>query len=282
MTKIIFLGNWGESPKQLLEKYSRQTPGSKEVWKDIVAVDKITDADYYVVLEDTHLNLPQDKTIVVKREPRFITTSVPKYKHVISWDDTNCGTTWWVNKSYDELKAMTYPKKTKQVSCIASSRHSHRLNYIKSLFKGHNNKRDCCSGITLELYGRGHVGSDYAGQFRGALEYDGLCKLKGLIDYEYSIAMENSQQKNYFTEKLADVYLSWTVPLYWGAPNISDYFPEKSYHIIDINHKDPVSEIREIINNAPDVEALSIARDVILDKTNIWEVIRVKIKEIER
>ena len=41
---------------------------------------------------------------------------------------------------------------------------------------------------------------------------------------QYSIVIENSRHRNYFTEKLIDSFMSLTIPIYWGCPNINDYF----------------------------------------------------------
>ena len=49
-------------------------------------------------------------------------------------------------------------------------------------------------------------------------------KEDGLAPYRYSIIIENNQEKEYFTEKLLDCMLCNTMPIYWGCPNISDYF----------------------------------------------------------
>lgn len=49
-------------------------------------------------------------------------------------------------------------------------------------------------------------------------------KLEGLIDYRYSIAIENSRVNSYFTEKLIDCFLTGVVPIYWGCPKIGDFF----------------------------------------------------------
>jgi hypothetical protein len=45
-----------------------------------------------------------------------------------------------------------------------------------------------------------------------------------LFDSMFSIAVESSYEKNYFTEKLIDCLLTKTVPIYWGCPNIGDFF----------------------------------------------------------
>lgn len=42
--------------------------------------------------------------------------------------------------------------------------------------------------------------------------------------YQYSIAIENSKQENYFTEKLIDCFVTKTIPIYWGCPNIGRFF----------------------------------------------------------
>ncbi|MCV2892261.1 glycosyltransferase family 10 domain-containing protein [Lentibacter sp. XHP0401] len=49
-------------------------------------------------------------------------------------------------------------------------------------------------------------------------------KSAGLAPYRYSIVIENAREENYFTEKLVDALLCNTVPIYWGCPNIADFF----------------------------------------------------------
>lgn len=49
-------------------------------------------------------------------------------------------------------------------------------------------------------------------------------KSDGLARYRYSIVIENAREQNYFTEKLIDALLCQTVPIYWGCPNIGDFF----------------------------------------------------------
>lgn len=44
------------------------------------------------------------------------------------------------------------------------------------------------------------------------------------LDSMFHIVVENSQHKNYFTEKIIDCFISKTIPIYWGCPNIGEYF----------------------------------------------------------
>tara|TARA_R100000315_G_C5232124_1_gene143178 strand:+ start:516 stop:1487 length:972 start_codon:yes stop_codon:yes gene_type:complete len=65
-------------------------------------------------------------------------------------------------------------------------------------------------------------------------------KIDGIQDFYYSIIMENDRYPGYFTEKLTDCFATATVPIYWGAPDIGDYF--------DINGIIQVNSVQEIID----------------------------------
>ena len=48
-------------------------------------------------------------------------------------------------------------------------------------------------------------------------------KAYGLAPYRYSVVIENTRERNYFTEKLTDAIFCQTVPNYWDCPNIGDF-----------------------------------------------------------
>jgi hypothetical protein len=61
------------------------------------------------------------------------------------------------------------------------------------------------------------------------------CKNKEFLEkYQYSIIIENTQHKNYFTEKIIDAFVKCTIPIYWGCPNIGDFFDKRG--IITFNN----------------------------------------------
>ena len=45
-----------------------------------------------------------------------------------------------------------------------------------------------------------------------------------LFDTLYHVCIENQPVGHYFTEKIVDAFLTETMPIYWGCPNIGDYF----------------------------------------------------------
>ena len=68
-------------------------------------------------------------------------------------------------------------------------------------------------------------------------------KEDGLIDYMFSVAVENSSVPNYFTEKLIDCIAVGSVPIYWGCTNIGDFFDDRG--IISFNDTDDLSQIQK-------------------------------------
>lgn len=58
----------------------------------------------------------------------------------------------------------------------------------------------------------------------------------------FSIIVENTQHENYFTEKIIDCMLAKCIPIYWGCPNIGNFFNQKG--IIKFN------DIEELIAKA--------------------------------
>lgn len=63
-------------------------------------------------------------------------------------------------------------------------------------------------------------------------------------DSMFHISIENCQLPNLISEKLIDNFMSFTVPIYWGAPNLGDIFNTDG--VITFNDKD---ELNYILNN---------------------------------
>ncbi len=45
-----------------------------------------------------------------------------------------------------------------------------------------------------------------------------------LDDYQFHITPQNASQDNWFDDKIMDSLMAKTIPLYWGCPNIGDFF----------------------------------------------------------
>ncbi|ESL08891.1 hypothetical protein TRSC58_03398 [Trypanosoma rangeli SC58] len=52
--------------------------------------------------------------------------------------------------------------------------------------------------------------------------------------YKYAMALENSREADYVTEKVYHALLSGAVPLYWGAPNVAEFVPAGRASIVEL------------------------------------------------
>ena len=71
----------------------------------------------------------------------------------------------------------------------------------------------------LDLYGRGH----------NEIEK----KEEGLTSYMFSVAIENDCYETYFTEKILDCFAVGTIPVYFGTPDIGNYFNSDGIVFLD-------------------------------------------------
>jgi len=135
--------------------------------------------------------------------------------------------------TYSNFKLNTYQNKNKLISIITSNKtlsrgHKQRLDFIYKL------KSEL--GDQLEIFGSG---------FKSIPD-----KMDAMQDFKYSLVIENSQHKNYWTEKIADAFLCNCYPIYFGCSNIYDYFDQNSLSTIDISKpQQAINTIQEAIQN---------------------------------
>lgn len=267
----------------------RQTPGQQGVWGEcrFFCNTNIDRCDYWFVLESLNgkkerVCCPRENTIFIVCEPPTLRTYksefLRQFAAVITSDIhvdhpnpifRQSGLPWHVgrrqkehvnisfSKDYDELAAMTDIPKTKLISVISSAKvdsagHRQRLEFVRRL-KAH-------FGDRIDLFGR------------GLNEIED--KWDALAGYRYHVALENSAVNHYWTEKIADAFLAGCHPIYYGAPNITEYFPAGSLTPIDIGQPDQaVAAIEECLarNRYEDSEQLIWeARKNVLDRYNLF------------
>tara|TARA_R110000823_G_scaffold224841_5_gene352751 strand:- start:3820 stop:4731 length:912 start_codon:yes stop_codon:yes gene_type:complete len=290
MKRIIFHCSWGQSSSDLLDVYKIQTPKKSGIWNDIEATDDPALADFHIVMDGSSngfgrlpQGVPLNKILFFQREepeviyPRlewpddlfFQGTYTDLRHHLIS--------VWRVKTSYDDLLNLKYNKthKTKLLSTITSGKvdldgHKKRVHFLERFVDSYKN---------IDVYGQNGIETfgSISECWKGSLNYDGYCKFKGLYPYHYTLAFENSNNKNCVSEKIFDSLLSWTMPIYWGCPNVDEFLPENSYHVIDIDNVElAVQQILKIIETVPTIEninAMAEARDLILNRYNLWSEI---------
>jgi hypothetical protein len=249
--------------------FMRQSPGGAGQWGRFTFTRKpFGRCDYTVILnrvpEDTSVICPFEHVWVVFWEPPVpelsrLPSGVEGFTRVYTQDPNLRSTPfvqshpalpWFVARGYDYLATCPPPTKELGLSWITSN---------KSLFYGHRRRMRFLNRIygriPFDLFGAG---------FRPIAD-----KWDALAPYRYSIAVENHIGPFYWSEKLADCFLAWTMPIYCGCTNITDYFPAEALVQIDISDKDSAEKIKEAI--ASDLwqknrDAIAYARDLVLNR----------------
>lgn len=160
---------------------------------------------------------------------------------------------WWIDKTYDELVELPVPTKTKKLSAIAST---------KTDIEGHRQRHEFVNWLETT-----HPDVDVYGHGRRKQLDD---KWSGLAPYQFSVAIENTSKPHYWTEKISDCFLSYTVPVYFGATNIGEYFPSDSFIWLPLNDieeaKRALASILSRENWEKRLPALREARNLILNE----------------
>ena len=308
MIKVYFTCGWDNSTS-LLKNYKKNTPKCKGIWKNIEGTDDLYNCDYLIVMDnlnpelinlgkkhflnifnnsDNIIHFQRENENILKTEKKnwYLNEILPKLKYNITCKNKflySFITPSFINKTYDELKSMKYSSKTKNISCIISTKnftHFHNQGYTKRI----NFIKQYSKQYKIDIYGRGwnkHIlGDNYIGELGGIGEgnnpINNSDKSMGLLDYNYSIALENFNDEHLISEKITDCILCYTMPIYWGSKYTEKYIPKKSFHLIDIEDNNVFENIQNIISHPPtieEIESLIEARNIILDKLNIWEQI---------
>lgn len=86
-------------------------------------------------------------------------------------------------------------------------------------------------------------------------------KFETLSNYKFAICYENAQMiPGYITEKIFDCFFAGCVPIYWGAPNITDHIPKNCF--IDRRDFQSHEELYSFINKMPEKEYVEIQMNI--------------------
>jgi hypothetical protein len=186
------------------------------------------------------------------------------------------GLTWWVGMNvrhenghnfspdftlnYDNLKVMSPPLKQNRISVVCSKNlslpgHFRRMAFLEKLMA--------------------HPVSQYIDLFGGG--YRPIPdKWDAIAPYKYHLVLENSVVPDYWSEKLGDAFLGYAYPIYYGCPNITNYFNAESLKKIDIENFDQtVAILRNLLSDDKYndyLPAIIDARNKVLDDYNIFQL----------
>lgn len=121
----------------------------------------------------------------------------------------------------------------------------------------HQLRRDCWMNqekftICKSFFYSTRCGGGEIPHFPGNIECPKETKLPLFKNSMFHIAIENSQIKNYYTEKIFDCFATYTVPIYLGCPNIGDFFDIRGIIIVST-----LEEIIKVCNNLTEEDYFS-------------------------
>ena len=261
------------------------TPGRRCVWDGVAFTrDPTVRADWHVIFNTIDFHLPFVRFRGAPRRTIFAVAEPPTQIHA-PWHKAQGKDTvvlacdpdavqryaaeprryvpvpsmircWSVNRSYDELKSTQIAPQDKRLplSWVCSdealiSGHRYRLAFLNALK----------ARVPFDHYGRG---------FRPVAD-----KWTALAPYRYSIAFENFRGPLLMTEKLFDCFVAETMPIYYGSPTVTDYFPEESMVIIDPDDPDVFRIIADVAASdrwLKNRDAVLEAKRITLDEMNMF------------
>lgn len=256
--KIKFTCSW-TNDKSL---YSRilSNYGTDPSFYDILTFND--DYDYLIIINDIKDKSKiknYDKTIGLVMEPSwnywnkdlhnlckivmFHDKSLYNHENVVEW--TNCG--FMHDIISHEMFGDSLPEnmnsrkvfKYKSISFVCGEKNDKKDGYLlrKQLVEYLE-----LNNTNVDIYGRSFI-PNINKNIYGPLQL----KYNALLNYEFSICIENCREKGYMSEKLYDCFMCDTVPIYFGSPNVLNIFDNKS--LIQINNlEECISTINKINN----------------------------------
>lgn len=264
----------------------RQLPGRIPAWGPCRFVyDDTEEYDWLVVYDDLKGEFPchcsAGNTLLVTLEPSSIKTYgssfLKQFGYILTgqedWALKHPGKIWsqpalfWFygdhptkGKDYDAIASSLPIDKSGVISTVCSTKqHGHTLHRQRYYFTQELKKRLPC----LEHYGRGVRSMED--------------KSEALDSYKYHIAIENHRSPHWWTEKISDAFLGLTLPFYYGATNLTDYFPADSFVPIDIfDVEGSFRKIQAAIDHdeySSRLPAIREARELVLNKYNFYATV---------
>ena len=156
------------------------------------------------------------------------------------------------------FRNLRYLPKSRPLSVICSAKsytegHRLRLRFVEALAAE--------LGGDMDWYGNGHVSVPE--------------KWNAIAPYRFHLVIENQAAFGVITEKLIDSFLGLAHPIYYGAPDVTRYFPDEAVTCINIrDFASSLETIRSMISRPSTTDLnpdLIEAKDVVLDEWNLFE-----------
>lgn len=258
---------------------ARQSPGNDGVWGEWCFTEQpVPECDGLLVLnhpvEAVEVLCPAGNVWALMQEPdapgvhdwmreghaayHRVFTHAPAVEHP-RYIRSHPAVPWHVGQSYGQLQHMPVEAKSAHTVWVTSDLRLLPGHRRRMALLDHLRNIDPAQEL-VHLYGRG---------------IDPIAdKWTVLAPAMYALALENAAQPDYWTEKLADCFLAGVLPLYYGCPNIADYFPEDALIRIEPHQLDVLTTLLAELPGSGEWErrynAIAEARRLVLEKYQFY------------
>ena len=261
MVRVKLTCNWC-SDEDLFKRFQRCYVSELNNNHDIQFTES-NEYDWLIIINhpSKHINFPKERTIGIIMEPSW--TGHYNMRHVL---ETYCNhiishkketssqyifypgllpyhfdysegenIDYYINNNFTKTKkcsmVVSYNETNPHPDCL----YKQRTDFAKLILQ---------TDLDVDIYGNNWNNSGIEDQrIKGHI----VNKKDALLDYTFSIAIENSIEQGYFTEKFTDCVLTDVTPIYHGCPDIHKYYT----NCYNLTNLDNLVEIKKIINSPP-------------------------------
>ena len=267
--------------------WRRMTPYADGRWGDIEMVPPDEPADWTVVINfllppkldpDGVLELDRSRAVLVQTEPSCVRHLNNTWGEYADPEDIGYAATWTIREHHfalDWYLAATYAElyttnphheRQRVISACQTAKTKYPGQKLRHEFVVDHLSQRC----DFDLWGR-NLPIPFFEQI-GTRAKDPT-----VFPYRYHFCSENSCEHNYFSEKISDAFLAYCLPLYWGCPNLEEFFPAESFIRLPLEEPEYAAEIvdRAIRDDewTKRLPAIREARRLVMDKYQAWPVI---------
>lgn len=166
-------------------------------------------------------------------------------------------------------------KKTKKCSMVVSNNsnsthkdclYKQRVDFVLKVLD---------TDLNVDIYGNNWEHSNISdSRIKGTIDN----KATALLDYVYSISIENCSEPDYFSEKLTDCILTNTTPIYYGCPNVKRFFPNTSIIQLSDLEDNGIKQLKQVLSISEKTFNYTFEKELISTKYNLYIAIKKYIK----
>ncbi len=233
---FVEVGPWKSMCEVLAKKHTtiKVTDLSQEHDSNVLTYVVVFNKPQYLDVKKLK-KFPLKKAVLFAWEPPVVQKNLytdrflSNFKRVYTWDDDLVDNKKFFKFYYPVLQQMRSDlpsfeerKLLTQVSGRKKSKHKKELYSQRLEVIRYFQEREAGE---FEFYGNGWDKEEFR-DYRGAP----ADKYEALKNYKFSVCYENMRDvKGYVTEKIFDCFATGTIPIYWGASNITDFIPKECF-----------------------------------------------------